>query len=149
MMRKGTASSRPILCLLLVLLCITACGKQPTYTEAPLSGQEVAIDVSLLSDGVPHFFRYHYQGRNINFFVVKMEGKVLSFFDACMKCYPKRLGFRFDNGSVVCKACSEQYPLTEIEKGFGSCYPIRLEGRLQDHVYRIPVSAIQTMADKF
>jgi hypothetical protein len=66
-----------------------------------------------------------------------------------MKCYPEKRGFRFDKGSIACRACNEQYPLTEIEKEVGSCYPIKLEGRLQADLYRIPSSSLGKMSDRF
>ncbi len=95
------------------------------------------------------FFTYHYHGKNINFFVLKTGDKVLSFLDACMSCYPSKRGYRVDGGHLVCRKCGVTYSLSDVEKGFGGCYPIRIEGRLQDGQYRIPVSLLGQAIDKF
>lgn len=85
----------------------------------------------------------------IYFFVVKVDARVISFLDACIKCYPQKKGFAFDRGSVVCRACDERYPVTEIEKGFGSCYPIKLDGRVKDGRYLISAEELEKMGTKF
>jgi uncharacterized membrane protein len=82
-------------------------------------------------------------------FVVKTEDEVLSFLDACMKCYPKKRGFRFDGGSVVCRACDERYPVSEIETGFGSCYPVRIEGKLEGNKYLVPAETLVEVGEKY
>ena len=98
---------------------------------------------------MPVFFTYSYKRRNINFFVLKHDGKVLSFLDACARCYPERLGYRFEGGRFICRECKMGYSVEDIEKGAGSCHPIRLKGELRDGVYRIPLSEIEKHADKF
>lgn len=79
---------------------------------------------------------------------MNIDGKILSFFDACERCYPKKLGYRFDNASIVCRACNIRFPLSEVEKGIGSCAPIKLGGYVKDGKYFIPVSNIEGKADK-
>ena len=136
--------------IFLVVLSLASCAKQPDYPEPERIGSDVVINISSLKPAVPKFFTYHYnKSRNINFFVINIDGKILSFFDACERCYPKKLGYRFDNGSVVCRACNIRFPLSEVEKGLGSCAPIKLEGRVKDGKYFIPISNIESKADKF
>jgi len=133
-----------------VILSLASCAKPPVYPEPERTGSDVVINISSLKPAVPEFFTYHYnKSRNINFFVINIDGKIFSFFDACERCYPKKLGYRFDNGSVLCRACDIRFPLSEIEKGVGSCSPIKLEGYVKDGKYFIPVSNIEAKADKF
>lgn len=128
---------------------IAACSKQPSYPEPARIGSDVSIDIASLKPSAPEFFTYHHGGKKINFFVINIDGKILSFFDACERCYPKKKGYRNEGGNVVCKACNIKFPVTEIEKGIGSCFPIKLEGSVKDGKYLIPVSNLESKADKF
>lgn len=143
-MRRWATS---IVCLgLLLLLC---CSGQTAYPEPSREGQHVAVDVKALTPEVPAFFTYRHRGKKINFFVMKIDGKVLSFLDACMSCYPSKRGYRFEEGRIVCRDCNAGYPVSEIEKGVGGCFPIRITGSLLDGKYLIPVPVLEEMADKF
>jgi uncharacterized membrane protein len=134
---------------IILLLCTAACSSKPLYPEAGRIGQDISVDVSGLTAEAPKFFSWHHNGRRTNFFVVKTEGGIISFLDACMKCYPKKMGFRFDKDSVVCRACNERYPVSQIEKGFGSCYPIRLEGRQKEAKYLVSITEIERAGQRF
>ena len=147
--RIFAASSIKAFSLSLFFLLIPACSQQPTYPEAPREGGNIVIDVSKLPSEVPEFFAHRYQGKNINFFVVKTNNTFLSFFDACIRCYTKRKGYRFEGEYVICRACNTKYPVSEIGKGFGNCYPIRLSGYIRDGKYYIPVALLEQQVDKF
>jgi len=138
-----------ILSLSLLFLFISACSEQPTYPEVPRIGGDVVVDVSGLPSEIPEFFTYYYHGKKINFFVMKTNQIILSFLDACVKCYPEKRGYRFDGRKVICRACNLNYPVSEIEKGFGSCYPIRLPGHVQNGKYHISLSLLEAQVDKF
>lgn len=136
--------------IFLVVLFFASCAKQADYPEPERTGSDVVINISFLKPATPEFFTYHYnKSRNINFFVINIDGKIFSFFDACERCYPKKLGYRFDNGNVVCRACNIRFPVSEVEKGLGSCAPIKLEGHVKNGKYFIPISNIEGKADKF
>jgi uncharacterized membrane protein len=109
----------------------------------------VVIDTKTLGNEKPVFFTSHYHGKKINFFVFRTGEKVLSFLDACASCYSSKLGYHSENGSVICRKCDLRYSLSNIEQGFGNCFPIAIEGYLRDGEYRIPVSRLQEAADKF
>ncbi|MBI5633773.1 MAG: DUF2318 domain-containing protein [Nitrospirae bacterium] len=134
---------------LVLLAILTACSRQLGYPEAPRSGQDISVDISALQPGIPQYFSYSLKEMKIHFFVVKMDDRVISFLDACTKCYPQKKGFSFDNGSVICRACDERYPISEIEKGFGSCYPIKIEGRTKDGRYLISAAELERTGTKF
>ncbi len=97
----------------------------------------------------PAFFTYRRPDKNINFFVVKTGRKTLSFLDACMTCYHMKLGYRYENGRIVCRACDMEYTLAKIEKGLGGCFPIKIEGKLKGRDYLIPIASLDAAADKF
>jgi uncharacterized membrane protein len=111
---------------LAAVLILASCGR-PT-DAVPASGDEVKVETASLKDSEPVFMSYAHGGRQVRFFVVKVGGRVQSYFDACMKCYPRKLGYRSDKGRLFCRACDEWYPAERLE-GVGSCYPIRLEGK--------------------
>jgi len=135
--------------IVIFFLCVAACTRQPLYPEPVRKGTVVSVDITALQESVPQFYSYHSLGRTVNFFIIKIDGRVLSFLDACMKCHPKKRGFRFDSGSVICRACDERFPVSEIEKGFGSCYPIKLEGQVYGREYQIPAPVLEEMAKRY
>jgi uncharacterized membrane protein len=109
----------------------------------------VVVDVSSLLPEIPAYFTYHHNGKSVNFFVMNIGDNVLSFLDACASCYPQKRGFSFDKGYFICRSCNVRYSVAEIEKGLGSCFPIRINGNVRDRKYFIPVSTLQSAADKF
>jgi uncharacterized membrane protein len=146
-MRKNIIKKAALLYLLLFVL--PSCSPQPRYPAPPRSGNDVMIDIAALRPEVPEFYTYRHRTKNINFFVIAVDKKVFSFLDACVSCYPKRLGYRYDKGYVVCRACDVSYSVYKLEKGIGGCYPIRIAGRVEKGRYLIPLSTLEGMADKF
>jgi len=137
------------LALSFIFSFLPACSGQPAYPEPTKIGRYALVDVSRLPSETPEFFTYHYGGKKINFFVVKSKDRVLSFLDACVRCYTEKRGYRYEGGYVICRACNMRYPVSEIEKGFGSCYPIKLAGHVQNGKYYIPLSLLEGQVDKF
>lgn len=130
-------------------LMLSSCSGRPEYPEPVLKGSNVAIDADDLGSGVPVFYTHRSGGKNINFFVVKIDKKVLSFLDACMTCYHRKRGYSHEKGRLVCRACGMEYNVSKIENGLGGCFPIKIEGRLKGRDYLIPVSTLDAAADKF
>ncbi len=128
-------------------LFLASCSRQPVYPEPERTATEVTIGMGTLKTDIPQFFTYHSGNRSISFFVLKTGDKVMSFYDACAKCYPQKLGYRFDGGALVCKACNVRYSLSEIEKGLGSCFPVRVpgsgSGQAQDSRYVIAIEDLE------
>jgi uncharacterized membrane protein len=133
----------------LAILFLFSCSGRPTYPEPPLRGADVVIAARELLQGNPSFFTFPYHGKTITFFVIKKGDRILSFLDACAKCYPSKLGYRPEGQHIVCRKCGTRYSVADIENGFGSCFPIKIEGRVQDGEYHIPVSLLEKEADKF
>ena len=135
--------------LVTALVMCSSCSRQPSYPSAPQSAQDIIIDTEGLQPEVPKFYTYHFQGKNINYFLIKIDNKVSSFLDACASCYTHRQGYRFEDGAVTCRACGMKLSVYKLEKGIGGCYPIKLEGSLDKGNYRISIATLEKMADKF
>jgi uncharacterized membrane protein len=135
--------------LVTALLMCSSCSRQPSYPSAPQTVRDVVIDTEGLQPAVPKFYTYHFQGKNISYFLIKIDNKVSSFFDACASCYTHKQGYRYEDGAVTCRYCNMKFPVSKLEKGLGGCYPIKIEGRLDKGNYLIPVATLEKMADKF
>ena len=147
----GNAVIRRMIALISALfyLLLISCSRQTVYPSAPQSGTDVVIEVAALQSEVPKFYTYHYQGKNISFFLLKIQDRVLAFLDACASCHPHKRGFRYENGCVSCRYCAMQFPVAKLEQGIGGCYPIKLEGKLENGQFRVPVKSLEAAADKF
>lgn len=135
--------------LLTVMLLSASCSGQPSYQRPLVRDSNVVVKLAALKPDVPVFYTYRHMGKKISFFVIKIDDKVFSFFDACENCHHAKLGYRFEEGFLVCRLCNVRYPVSEIEKGVGSCFPIPLTGRVQDGQYLIHISMIEKMASRF
>jgi uncharacterized membrane protein len=133
----------------LILFIPSACSRQVTYPSPVRIGSDLVIDMSSLELEVPKFFTYQFEGKKVNFFVIKMDDKTLSFLDACASCYPHKQGFRCEDNAVFCRYCNVRFPISKLEKGIGNCYPIKIEGRMENGKYMIPVDTMAKAADKF
>jgi uncharacterized membrane protein len=144
-----TARLAIVLSLSSAFLWLSACSSQPSYPHPLRHRADIVIDTAGLQPETPKFYTYHYQGKNINFFVCKVQDKVLSFLDACASCYQHKRGYRSEEGKVTCRECGMKFYVHQLEKGLGSCYPIKIEGRVENGKYIIPVAALEGAADKF
>ena len=144
-----TATLRLFLAACIALPFLFACSHQPVYPAASRVGPNIVIDPASLTPEIPQFYTYHYQGKDISYFVLKVRNKVLSFFDACASCYPHKRGYRYENGSVTCRNCNVKFSIFNLEKGIGSCYPLKIEGRMENGKYLIPVATLEYAVDKF
>jgi uncharacterized membrane protein len=149
MNRNNLKTSAITLSLTSLFLMMAACSRQPVYPPPSLSGRDVVIDVSMLKPEIPQFYTYRYNGKNISFFVLKLNERVVSFFDACASCYPHKRGYKYDDGSMVCRACNMRFSVYKLEKGLGGCYPIRLQGRTENGKYLISLALLEQEAGKF
>jgi uncharacterized membrane protein len=134
-------------CLGLSLL--NACSNRAVYPEPPRIGTDIVIDTSKLEASVPKFYTFRFHNKNINFFVIKMPDKILSFLDACASCYPHKKGYRYENDAIVCRYCNTKFPINKLEEGLGNCYPIKIEGRMGNGQYLIPAADLEKAAAMF
>lgn len=131
------AMFRNVAALAVAAFLFCACASKPAYQEAPVSGDYVRIVVSSLKEATPEFYSLGDPGEGrVDFFVLRIQGRVESYLDACARCGAKKKGFRVERGNIVCNACGVSYPLDSL-KGVGSCYPLPLEGEVRDDLYVI------------
>jgi uncharacterized membrane protein len=128
---------RRISILLCLLFLFSACSRKPVYPAAPFDGNSIRIELAEIPEQQPVFFTFSANAKGINFFLFKADGKVEAYFDACGKCYPRKLGFRLEGNRVVCRACDVSYHLDDLKDGIGSCYPIKLKGRIEGNTFVI------------
>lgn len=127
---------------MLSILLLTACAKKPVYPDAPVSGETITIDTKALKEESPVFYSLRHREKKIVFFVVKIKGEAQSYFDACAKCYPGKLGYRADKQYVICRKCDIRYSMESLKTGFGSCYPIALRGKTEGNRYLIDKKSV-------
>jgi uncharacterized membrane protein len=116
---------------------LSSCNNQPSFKQISFDGSRAEADIKNLADKQAEFYTINIDGRKINFFIVMINGDVQSYFDACLTCYPKKLGFRFKDNGVICKTCDVGYPVDTLKDGIGSCYPIKLKGSRENDKYVI------------
>lgn len=124
------------------LICMCSCSDEPSFVQAPFNGHTCEIDVSALAPGQPQFYSLSVDGKQISFFLVKVNAEIQSYFNACSECYPKKMGFRFEEGYIKCRSCDERWPVESLRDGIGSCYPIQLRGVLNGAKYIITREAL-------
>ena len=139
----------PALFVITALALFPSCSRQTSYPAPMQQGDNIVIDVASLRPDTPVFFSYAYRAKNINFFLLRINNKVSSFLDACATCYRQKLGYRPEDGHVICRACNTRYSIYKLEKGLGGCYPIRINGVMKASEYLIPAASLERMADKF
>lgn len=149
MLCKELRSPLTVVLLSFFFLAPFSCSRQAVYPSPPLAGTDVIIDVSGLQPEVPKFYTYSWKNRRINFFVLLIDGRVSVFLDACASCYPRKRGYTYDNGAVVCKECGIRLSVYKLKKGLGGCFPVGIEGSVINGKYHIPVSALRAEEDKF
>jgi uncharacterized membrane protein len=132
-----------------ILFILSACSRQVSYTSPVRIGSDIVIDMSSLELEVPKLYTFRFQEKKINFFVIKMADRPISFLDACASCNPHKQGYRCEGNAVICRYCNLRFPIGKLEKGIGNCYPIKIEGRMENGKYLIPVDTLEKASDKF
>lgn len=116
---------------------LSSCNDKPSFKQISFDGPIAELDTKSLVNNQPEFYTVTIDGRKINFFVVMVNGEVQSYFNACLTCYPKKLGFRSKDGGVICRTCNVSYPVKSLKDGIGNCYPIKLKGNKGNDKYVI------------
>jgi Membrane iron-sulfur containing protein FtrD-like len=123
-------------------ILLFSCTRSVPYRELPFDGHSVKINLAGIRENQPEFYSVVINGKRLSFFVVLLNGEVQSYFDACAKCYPRKLGFSSDGGDMRCRACNAKYHLDQLKEGIGSCYPFRLTGVEKNGMYVITKDAL-------
>jgi uncharacterized membrane protein len=114
-----------------------------------MTEQNIILDIAAIPPEIPQFYTYRSGRRNVNFFVIRLQDRVLSFLDACLTCYPRKLGYRYEDGFVTCRACDTRYSIYKLDKGIGGCYPVRLVGRSENGKFLLSRAMLDRQAGKF
>ena len=123
--------------LFLSVLNIAGCNRLPQYPDPLIKDNRVVINTLELKEKTPEFYTVDVNGGKANFFVLKISGKIESYFDACVRCFKDKKGYSAESRSIVCRSCGVTYPLDMLKDGFGSCHPIQLQGEIRGDQYII------------
>ena len=121
---------------------VLSCTKSTPYRELPFDGHMAKISLSGIREDQPEFYSVVIDGKKVSFFLVMINGEIQSYFNACARCYPKKMGFRPEGGYMKCRACDAKYPSEALKEGIGSCSPIPLEGVQKKKTYIITREAL-------
>ncbi len=127
----------------------TGCTQKPRYPAPAVAGAHVAMALGDLPIDAPVFYSHPVGRKHVDFFVIRHEKAVLSFLDACVNCYRNKMGYAYHNGFVICRACDTKYSIYKLDKGLGGCYPIQIDGRIENNKYLIPLALLESAVDKF
>jgi len=136
-MNTLTVTMKIIALFLCTSVIFYACSRDHKHQSAPYDRGKVRININLLEEGVPVFYSFGEGDESIDFFVMKVKDEIHSYFDACNDCYQGKLGFRFEDGTLICNICNVSHPFRVLKDGFGGCHPLRLKGTLAGTVYEI------------
>lgn len=126
-----------ILMVSVFVACAWSCSSQADFVPVAFTNGMFITNVSSFMDRKPVFYSYKTEGKDIRFFIVKIDGQVRSYFDLCHSCKARNLGYRADDSAIECRACKVRIPYDTLESGIGGCYPYHLEGREKDGSYLI------------
>jgi uncharacterized membrane protein len=121
----------------LLAILVFSCTKSRPYRELKFDGQSVKISLTDIRERKPEFYSVLIDGKKVSFFIVMVNGKIQSYFNACRRCYPRKLGFDPAEGHMRCRACNAKYPLDQLKEGIADCSPIPLKGAEEKYTYII------------
>jgi uncharacterized membrane protein len=128
---------KSILLFLGFAIILSNCSQEHKHPKAPYDGSKVQIERGLLKEGIPVFYAFQDGNETIPFFVLNVKNEIHSYFDACNDCYRNKLGYRYEDGKIICNFCNESYQIYKLKDGMGGCYPIKLKGTLNGGIYEI------------
>ena len=144
------ASTIYFLIIFCILLFSVSCeSDNVTYSNPLIEGDKVIIDTGLLGDKRPEFFSMTVNGKNVAFFIIKINDSVESYIDACQNCYLFKKGFKVKDSYIICRHCTSEYAIDTLEAGLTSCHPMPLKGELKGGEYYISLKEIKKAAKYF
>ena len=136
--------------LALILVSLFACERKPRGVElAPREGKFI-INTAGFEKGTVRFYSHHFGGKDIVFLVARSEdGGFKTAFDACITCYPHRMGYRAEKGCVVCIYCNTAFRIDSLDTGVGNCVPIKIPSRVEGNNLIISQGDVEAGAEWF
>lgn len=136
--------------LICIMAFLTACGGTPRGEPASPRDGVFSFDARKIAAGEVRFYGYDAAGKHITFFVARApSGEIRTAFDACITCYPNKMGYRAKDGCVVCAYCNTEFKLDELGTGKGNCMPISVPHRLEGDTLIISQKDIEAGARWF
>ena len=121
------------------------------YEKAKVSGDVLTVQISSLSDGKAHFYKYSDNGKEISFFAVKgADGSYKTAFDACDACYKSKKGYEQAGDRMNCKNCNQKFAIARLgPSATGGCNPGYLPNQLSGDKITIKRSDLKAGARYF
>lgn len=123
-----------VLCLVVLLLCLTSCKKELSVTENEfLTVKENADNKIIINTqditSTATFVNYEVEGVNIQFVVVRgTDGKVRIAFNTCQACNPSPLAYFVQKGEYLeCQNCGNRFHIDKVGLERGGCNPALVE----------------------
>lgn len=111
---------------------------------------EIRIPKSSLPASGARFYSYAADGREIKFFLLRLpEGGIRAALDACSACYRAKLGYRYEDGFMVCNNCGMAFRAGDIGLAAGGCNPIPLPSSVSGEAVVIKASELMKNASYF
>lgn len=145
--KLGTAAY--IIIFFLIQASLSSCSAGPGYNHPRVKGGKILIDVESLRDGRPEFFSVDVKSSRVDFFVIRLNGSVESYLDACKNCYRFKKGYKVESSLLVCKYCGNSYSLDSLKKAFTGCHPMPLRGEIEGSSYVITLTEMKKAARYF
>lgn len=110
----------------------------------------IKVPASSLSENGPRFFSYESEKGRINFILLKApDGSIRAALDACNACYRAKLGYRFENGLLVCNNCGMTFRPENIGIMTGGCNPIPVRKTVETGFIALTVKDLEPGARFF
>ena len=142
-MNSSITIKYPVLIFFVFLFSIACESDKAIYNKPLVERGKVIIDPRYLEEKSPEFFSVTLNKKRVNFLIVKVNGSVESYLDACENCYRFKKGYRIEGPYVICKYCGSTYPLDSLRTGLGSCHPMPLKGKMEGDKYYISLREIE------
>jgi hypothetical protein len=132
-----------ILAIIVAALVFGGCRKPRNYDRARLTGDVFQVSGESYGEKTPVFYSYTDSAKEIYFFVVKVNGRMYSYFDICNSCRHHSQGYRANETFFLeCRDCQVAIPYEDLKTGIGGCYPHNLPGKEENGMYSITRSEI-------
>ncbi|MGA1872704.1 MAG: Fe-S-containing protein [Thermoplasmatota archaeon] len=119
-----------------------------SYWENDVSGSDVVIKKTDLSDGKFHYSTHTIDGVSVKYFtVIDDTGKVRTAFDACEVCFEAKRGYTKDGDYARCENCGQRFSISELgtkNAQSSGCWPGYLPHTDGADDLRIKISDLRT-----
>ncbi len=130
-----------LICFFL-LISLSSCSSKAGYIAPRQQDGKVILNTESLEEMTPVFYSVDLENVRVDFFIVKVDGAIESYMDACKNCYRHKKGYKIDDDEVICIHCGNRYGLDTLKASRTSCYPLPLKGKMEGGMYVIALTDI-------